>query len=77
MRKLVVPAAAAALVALLGSPGSFPARAAPMGAPAASAAVPDPLVQPAKGRGHAYGHRKHRNRGLHRGWFVGRGNPHR
>ena len=35
------------------------------------------LVHQAKRRGHAYGHRVHRNRGLHRGWKIGRGNKHR
>jgi hypothetical protein len=39
--------------------------------------APDTLVQHVKWRGHAYGHRMHRNRGLHRGWRIGRGNPHR
>ena len=77
MRKLLVVAAAAALVSLS---GTAPLSAAPVaaGAPAlAGGTSQDNLVQPVKGRGHAYGHRKHGNRGLHRGWRIGRGNPHR
>ncbi len=55
-----------------------PGQAAPLGASAQGAAIDSELVQTVKkgGRGH-FKHRGHYNRGLHRGWRIGRGNPHR
>ena len=68
--------------------GTLPAGAAP--APSGAVTAPDApieVVRGGHGRGH-YGrgfrrhrgfghHRGFRGRGLHRGWYIGRGNPHR
>jgi hypothetical protein len=77
MRKLLVVSAVAAFVPLLGIAASSASPADAGAAALAGRALQQDLVQPAKGHGHAYGHGKRGNRGLHRGWSIGRGNPHR
>ena len=77
MRTLLLGAGFAALV-LVAGPGLTKAEAVGLTGAANSLLAGDTsLVQEARGRGHAYGHRHQGNRGLHRGGYKGRGNPHR
>lgn len=78
MRKGLLAAGLAICVFASAQAVSSSARAAGVtGSVGMAAGASDTLVQQVKRRGHAYGHRMHHNRGLHRGWRNGRGNPHR
>lgn len=78
MRKLTIAIGFATLILFSGQGLVTAAGAVPGGlAPGATRSADLTPLTEVKGRGHAFGHRKHGNRGLHRGWRLGRGNPHR
>jgi hypothetical protein len=64
---------AVAPVALLGAILAAPLQAAPI--PVQGHLYQDGFIHEVKGKGHKFG--VHRNRGLHKGWRIGRHNPHR
>jgi hypothetical protein len=71
MKSSFAIAAAAALATISFSP----LQAAPI--PVQSELYQEGFTHEVKGKGHKFGHRAHRNRGLHKGWRIGRHNPHR
>jgi hypothetical protein len=78
MPKTIVAIGLTGILVVLGLAPASEAQAAGIGASlAARDGLASPLVETVKGRGHAFGHRRHVNRGLHRGFSIGKGNPHR